>query len=81
MHVLHREDNPHDAELVRDLLTLEWPKLAITLVDTKVRFVAGLQAGGCDVIISDFCLPRFNGLDALTLARAEPRENLSPHRA
>ncbi|MDB6127046.1 MAG: hypothetical protein JWM35_942 [Verrucomicrobia bacterium] len=71
MKVLHLEDNPADAELVRHALIEEFPHSSITLVDSRALFVAGLADGGApDLIISDFSLPKFGGLDALEIVRA-----------
>jgi two-component system cell cycle sensor histidine kinase/response regulator CckA len=69
MKILHVEDNPRDAELVRDMLQLEWPDCIITVVATREAFLAGLIRGGYDLVLSDFQLPGFNGLEALELTR------------
>lgn len=63
------EDNPSDAELmVRRLkhegLVFEW-----TRVDDEVRFLERLHAG-CDLILSDWSLPDFSGLQALKIIRS-----------
>jgi PAS domain S-box-containing protein len=69
MKILHLEDNVHDAELVREILLEEWPDCQITTVAREDDYVAQLQAGRPDLIISDFTLVRFDGNSALTLAR------------
>ena len=69
MKILHLEDNPRDAALVRDVLSVDWPDCAIQLVSTREDFLAALAAGGHDLIISDYKLPDFNGLEALQLVR------------
>jgi two-component system cell cycle sensor histidine kinase/response regulator CckA len=69
MKILHLEDNPRDATLVHDLLAAEWPDSFISVVATRDDFVALLKLGGYDLIISDYQLPGFNGLDALELVR------------
>jgi PAS domain S-box-containing protein len=69
MKILHLEDNDHDAALVRDVLSIDWPDCAITLVATRPDFLAALSAGGYDLIISDYRLPGFDGLEALRLTR------------
>ncbi len=69
MKILHLEDNPRDAMLVRDLLLQEWPECFISVVATRDDFISLLKLGGYDLILSDFQLPGFNGLDALELVR------------
>jgi two-component system, cell cycle sensor histidine kinase and response regulator CckA len=69
MKLLHLEDHPRDASLVRDLLEPEWPDLDITVVTHREGFLSALTAHDYDVILSDFKLPGFNGWDALKLAR------------
>ncbi len=74
MRILHLEDDRADAELVRALLTAEWPECRITLVASKPAFVAELARGGYDLILSDFALPQFDGLEALEIARRQSGE-------
>ena len=69
MKILHLEDNPRDAVLVHDLLASEWPECFISVVATREDFVSLLKLGGYDLIISDYQLPGFNGLDALEIVR------------
>ncbi len=69
MNILHLEDNPHDAHLVREILSVAWPEIAITLVATRTEFVGELERRRYDLILADYTLPSFNGLDALQCAR------------
>lgn len=69
MKILHLEDNPTDAELAQALLQAEWPACEIAVRATRSDFLASLTTGRFDVILSDFNLPGFNGLEALGLAR------------
>jgi PAS domain S-box-containing protein len=71
MKILHVEDNPRDADLVRDMLTAEWPDCIIKVVATRAEFVTELANEGYDLVLSDFQLPDFNGLEALELTRAK----------
>jgi signal transduction histidine kinase len=66
--ILHLEDDPADAELVRSLLEAELP-CALTWSRSREEFVAGLARGICDIILTDFSLPGFDGFSALRLAR------------
>jgi PAS domain S-box-containing protein len=67
MKILHLEDDARDAALVRAILDTELPGCAITLVVTKTDFLAALASGGHELILSDFKLPGFSGLEALQL--------------
>ncbi|HWA26280.1 MAG TPA: PAS domain S-box protein [Lacunisphaera sp.] len=69
MKILHLEDNLRDAELAREMLLAEWPDCVITLVATREAFLAELESGNPDIVLSDFQLPGFNGLEALELTR------------
>ncbi len=68
MRILHLEDSPQDAELVRELLAEEWPDCAITTVATRERYSEELRRS-YDLILSDFALVGFDGTEALRLAR------------
>jgi PAS domain S-box-containing protein len=70
MKILHLEDDGNDAELLRALLLAEWPDCKITLVGDRAAFLDRLKRGGHDLILSDFKLPGFSGLEALQLVRA-----------
>lgn len=69
--LLHLEDSVTDAELFWPHLKREWPACEILRVETQETFVAALQEQKLDLILSDFTMPRFDGLEALTLARAK----------
>ncbi len=69
LRLLHLEDNLADAELIQLQITEEWPGCEIHRVDTRHDFLAAIQNEKFDLILSDFSLPSFNGLEALTLAR------------
>ncbi len=67
MKIIHLEDSREDAELVQVLLNEEWPGCDVQIVSSWTDF-AGILHQSCDVILSDFSLGSFNGLDALKLA-------------
>ncbi|HWA10070.1 MAG TPA: response regulator [Opitutaceae bacterium] len=67
MKILHLEDNVTDAELAQSLFADEWPDCEIKVVDNRPDFLANLHEG-YDLILSDFSLVNFNGLEALTVA-------------
>jgi len=67
--ILHLEDSADDAELIADLLAQQGIEGDFERVDTRTDFVAALEKGGFDLILSDFSLPGFDGLSGLELAR------------
>ena len=69
LRLLHLEDSPLDAELIRRQIEVEWPDCEIKRVDTKDAFIGALHDEDFDLILSDYSLPGFNGLDALRLVR------------
>ncbi len=69
LHILHLEDNANDAMLISGLLHQQGIVCEMERVQTRESFLAALERGECDVILSDFTLPGFNGLAALALAR------------
>ena len=67
--ILHLEDNDVDAALVRKLIQVEWPDCQITRVLSRFAYTGELQLGKFDLILSDFSLNGFNGLEALEIAQ------------
>ena len=71
LHVLHLEDDPDFAELVRTLLQQDDLEAEVKCVSSRAEFEAALKDGKFDVILSDFRLPHFTGLEALAFVRKE----------
>ncbi|HEY4247320.1 MAG TPA: response regulator [Lacunisphaera sp.] len=69
LRLLHLEDNATDAELISMQIAEEWPDCKIRLVASRDDFLAALAQEEFDLILSDFSLPAFNGLEALDLVR------------
>ncbi|HWA87196.1 MAG TPA: response regulator [Opitutus sp.] len=69
MKILHLEDNPRDAVLLEELLSAEYAECTIRLVGGRSDFLAALDREEFDLVISDFNLPSFSGLEALHLVR------------
>jgi PAS domain S-box-containing protein len=65
------EDNPDDTTLLTRHLAATWPQCEIMAVTNENDFRAALNAGGFELILSDYVLPRFEGLTALALAREQ----------
>ena len=67
--ILIAEDSTSDAELLLRVLNRagydpEWQR-----VDTEEDFLAGLHAG-LDLVLSDYSMPQFTGLQALEIVKA-----------
>ena len=69
LRILILEDVPMDAELVEYELERARVPFESRRVDTRESFLDQLEAFRPDVILSDFTLPRFDGMSALSLAR------------
>jgi PAS domain S-box-containing protein len=64
------EDSRFDAELLRENLRSEYPRASLEVVSDEGGFVAALEAGGYDLILSDYELPGYGGGEALRHALA-----------
>ncbi|MGO9001268.1 MAG: response regulator, partial [Limisphaerales bacterium] len=69
LQILHLEDDPDFAELVRSLFVQDGLDVKVKCVGNRAAFEAALDAGVFDAIISDYHLPSFSGLDALAMVR------------
>ena len=74
LQILNLEDNAEDAELNMAMLSARWPGCNLKRVDTRADFVAALEQGGFDIILSDHSMPGFSGVEALSLARVKRPE-------
>jgi PAS domain S-box-containing protein len=69
LRVLHLEDDGHDAELVRAQLAGEGILCDVVRVDTVAGFAENLDPERLDIVLSDYSMPSFNGVAALSMAR------------
>ncbi|HEU5040643.1 MAG TPA: PAS domain S-box protein [Gemmatimonadales bacterium] len=69
LRILILEDVPMDAELVAYELGRARVRFDARRVDTREEFLRQLDEFRPDVILSDYTLPRFDGMAALSLAR------------
>src|ERR1017187_8895160 len=69
LHILHLEDDPNNASLVQSTLEAGGITCAATCVQNRADFVAALEYGGIDLVLSDFSLPAFDGFSAAELVR------------
>ena len=70
LRILHLEDDPNDAALVQSTLEDEGISCATTCVQNLEDFVAALEQGGIDLILSDFTLPAFDWFSAAEIVRS-----------
>jgi len=71
LHILHLEDDPNDAALVQSTLEAGGITCATTCVQNHDDFVAALEHGGIDLILSDSSLPAFDGASAAEIVRTK----------
>lgn len=70
MRILHLEDSINDAELIARLLKKSGLGSDITQVDNQSAFESKLDLlCSYDVILADYSLPNYNGMQAFTFAR------------
>jgi PAS domain S-box-containing protein len=74
LRILNLEDSVNDAELNEAMVSARWPRSVFLRVDNRADFVSALDQGGFDLILSDFTMQGFNGLQALELAREKRPE-------
>src|SRR5258706_1710790 len=71
--VVYLEDDLNDRELIARALTADGLQCEFVFARTPAEFEAALARSNFDLILSDFTIPRFNGTEALALARvAQP---------
>jgi len=74
LRILNLEDNENDAELNNAMLSARWPECQLVRVDNRAEYLAALEQGNIDVILSDYTMPGFDGRTALALAREKRPE-------
>jgi signal transduction histidine kinase len=70
LRVLVVEDSEDDADLLQLALKRGGYEVYSERVDTPETMDTALKRGGWDIIISDYVMPRFSGLDALKLMQS-----------
>jgi signal transduction histidine kinase len=71
VHVLHVEDNEFDAELVAQALRRGGLTVSLAVVQGESEFVRELRVHPPDVVIADYNLPQWKGMEALEVLRRE----------
>ncbi len=76
LRLLMLEDDEADAELELRVIRGGGFECEMRRVDSRASFQAALDEGPWDLVLADYNLPSFNGLDALALVRA--RDSVLP---
>ena len=74
LRVLHVEDNQLDAELVAQALRKGGFSISTVVVQAEAEFERELRLQRPDVVLADYNLPQWKGMDALEVLRREGRE-------
>jgi len=69
LRILNLEDNANDAELNEAMLSARWPHSEFVRVDSRDAYLAELEKNEFDLILCDYTMPGFSGIEALSLAR------------
>src|SRR5437867_1851738 len=69
LRILFLEDNVRDSELVAEILAADGLNCDFVFARTEAEFHAALASGRFDLILSDFTLPSYDGLQALGAAK------------
>ena len=69
LRILLLEDSALDAELVTEALLAADLRIALERVVSAEEFTDAIHGGPWDLILADYLLPAFNGLNALDIAR------------
>ena len=67
--ILHVEDSPEDAELIRSMLESELPGVQFHRVEDEPSFLTALGSGLFNLVLSDYNLPSFDAMRALQMVR------------
>jgi signal transduction histidine kinase len=71
LRVLHVEDNQLDAELVAQALRKGGFSISVVVVQTESEFKRQLPLHSPDVVLADYNLPQWKGMEALDVLRRE----------
>src|SRR5579859_3709549 len=78
LRILHLEDDPDFSDLVRSLLEKEGVTAELVLVSTRAEFEAALQKETFDIVLADYMLPAYTGLDALRFFSKQSQSRETP---
>ena len=70
LRILHIEDSPQDAEIIRERLIDAGFSMQIDWATNELEFSSFLKSGGYDLILADYHLPAFDAPAALRLVQS-----------
>ena len=70
LRVLHIEDSPRDAEIIRERLITAGFSLHLDWAANEQEFTSFLQGGGYDLVLADYQIPGFDAPAALKLTKS-----------
>ena len=70
LRILHLEDSRLDARLVEAHLQAALPEVTLVQAGDRPTYEEALRRGGWDLVLADYMVPGFSGMEALHLARA-----------
>ena len=74
LQILHLEDDPDFSDLVRSLIEKEGIAAELVVVSNRAQYEQALRDRGFDIILADYLLPGYTGLEALQFFRQKCRE-------
>lgn len=74
LRILHIEDDPDFCDLVRSLLEREGLSAELVMVSTREAYEEAVRQNQFDVVLADYLLPGFTGVEALQHFRKQCRE-------
>lgn len=69
LHIFHIDDNPLDRELIRDALEQDNQHFILTVASSRQEFETSLSTGNFDLVLTDFNILGFNGLQVIDAVR------------
>jgi hypothetical protein len=69
--ILHLEDNQYDSLIIKSILKEAWSDCEYNFADNEADFIECLKSKPIDIILSDYKLPDYGGMEALGLIKAE----------
>ena len=71
LRILHLEDDPDFCDLLHSLLEREGVNAEFVVVSTRAEFEAALGTPSFDIVLADYLLPDYSGLEALQAFRQQ----------